>query len=383
VRRTGLGLLAVSWVVVFVPAAPAPVLALVLAVVAALLVDPRALAATLRAGLLLALLFAAAVTAGVVAWSAGPGRGLAVGSRFLLRLLVLATGTTILARAVDAEALLALAARARLERLGLVLGLALNVLPHLALAVGEVWTALRIRHRGRGLLLAVPRLAEVLLAHTARLAEEATAAASLRGHTALAESSGPLTAPVRTVVVTGARGSGKTTAVVEAGRRLLELGVGVAGFAQPGTWEEGERTGFELVDLATGERAELARRTTPSQGEHGTGYRFERSGFALGERALARARPGGVLVVDELGPVELRGRGHMSAVRQALATPGLAVAVVVVRRSLVPTLLAALALEDVTVLDVELHDDPAGAIVAAVPARTSHHAVPRGGRDSG
>lgn len=366
VRRVGLALLATSWVAVFLPGEAAPALAFALAVLAALLADPRALAATLRIGLLLALLFAAAVTAAVVAWAVGPSRGLTVGVQLLLRLLVLAIGATVLARAVDAEALLSLARRLRLERLGLVLGLALNVLPHLAVALRDVWTALRVRHRRRGMLRALPRLVEVVLAHTARLAEEAAAAASLRGHTALVESHRPLPAAVRVVVVTGARGSGKTTAVVEAAGALRERRPGVAGFAQPCTWEGGERTGFELVDLSTGERAALARRSDSDHGEHGTGYRFERAGFTLAEHALARARAGFVLMVDELGPVELRGRGHMSAVRRALATPGLAVAVIAVRRSLVPTLLAALALEDATVLDVEQHDDPAQAIVDAV-----------------
>jgi len=366
VKRAGLALLAASWVAVFLPGPTSAALAFALAVTAALLVEPRVLVATLRFGLLLAVLFAAAVTTAVVAWAVGPSRGLTVGGQMLLRLLVLSISATLLGRTTDAEALLALARRLRLERLGLVLGLALNVLPHVAVTLREVWTALCVRHRRWDLVRALPRLAEVVLAHTARLAENATAAASLRGHTALVEIQTTLPAPLRVVVVTGARGSGKTTAVIEAGKALEGRGRCLAGFAQPGIWENGERAGFELVDLATGERADLARRSDPDRGDHGTGYRFERAGFALGETALGRAREGAILMVDELGPVELRGRGHMAAVRRALSTPGLDVAVVVVRRSLVPTLLAALTLPDVTVVDVEEVDDPARAIVAAV-----------------
>ena len=380
-RRVGLTLLATSWFAVFLPGSVAPAVALMLALMAALLLDRQALVAALRVGLLLALLFAAAVTAGVVAWAVGPSRGLTAGVQLLLRLLVLAIGATVVARAVDAEALLSLTRRLRLERLGLVLGLALNVLPHLVVVLRDVWTALRVRHRRRGMARALPRLLEVVLAHTARLAEEATAAASLRGHAALVESQRALPVPVRVVVVTGARGSGKTTAILEATRTLRLRGAAVAGFAQPGTWANGERTGFDLVDVSSDERAVLARRADPAHGEHGTGYRFERAGFTLGEHALARARPGCVLVVDELGPVELRGRGHMSAVRRALTTPGLQVAVIVVRRSLVPTLLAALSLPDVTVVDVERHDDQPEAIVAAVLG--SPRRLPGSGSGSG
>jgi nucleoside-triphosphatase THEP1 len=60
-----------------------------------------------------------------------------------------------------------------------------------------------------------------------------------------------------------------------------------------------------------------------------------------------------VVIVDELGPVEMRGRGHMPAVRTALATPALLGAVLVVRRTLVPSLLAALDASDAVVIDVE------------------------------
>jgi nucleoside-triphosphatase len=366
VRRLGYLLLAAAAVAVFPRSPLAPAAALLFALTAALLLDPPALRALLRAGLLLALLFAAAVTAGVATLTIGPARGLQVGSGLLLRLLVLSTIAAVVARAVDAEALLALARRLGLERLGLVLGLALNVLPHLTAALHDVWIALRLRHRGWRAVRAVPRLAELLLAHAARIAEEAAAAAALRGHSALVRPSLAVRAAVRTVVVTGGRGSGKTTAVLAAAESLRRSGQPVAGFVQPGAWAAGERAGFELLDVASGERAVLARRVGPEQGEHGTPFRFEPAGFACGQRALARAGAGAVLLVDELGPVELRGRGHMPAVRRALTTPGLEGALLTVRRSLVPSLLATLELEDVAVVEVGEQVDPAAAILAAL-----------------
>ena len=63
------------------------------------------------------------------------------------------------------------------------------------------------------------------------------------------------------------------------------------------------------------------------------------------------------MIVDELGPVELRGQGHMRAVRRALAMPDLRAAVVVVRRHLVPALLAELEASDAVVVDVETAGD--------------------------
>jgi len=65
------------------------------------------------------------------------------------------------------------------------------------------------------------------------------------------------------------------------------------------------------------------------------------------------------LVVDELGPVELRGQGHMPALRQALALRPPRVLILVVRRHLVPALLAALSATDAYVVDVESEGDDA------------------------
>jgi nucleoside-triphosphatase THEP1 len=248
------------------------------------------------------------------------------------------------------------ARRAHLERVGLILGLALNGLTHLAEATRDAWAALRARRSSRwDGLRALPRLAEVLLAHTARIAEEAAAAAALRGHTALSRHDSPITVPVRVVVATGATGSGKTTAVeavVEAIKRTREP---VAGFLQPGTWKDGVKVGFRVRDVRSGEEAPLATEVGVGQGDAGTRFRFDDAGFALARRALQRVSPGDLLVIDELGPVELRGQGHMESVRRALSVEGLAGVVVSVRRNLVPPLLAALETEDAEVVDLAHH----------------------------
>jgi len=328
--------------------------AALVAIAAAWILYPPAVHTGLRVGVVLAIAFAAAITAAVVAWSQGPQRGLEIGGMVLLRLLVLTVIAAILVRKIDAEALLRQAQRLGLERFGLVLGLALNSLPRITGAAGEVWSAYRMRSRSaRDRLRRLPGLGEVLLAHTARIAEEASAAASLRGHAALTRPGTILRAPLRTVVVTGPPDTGKTAAVIAVTERLRAEGVPVAGIVQLGQVEEGVKIGFRLRDIATGEEAQLASRDTSGRGEFGTRFRFSEEGFRLGRTALSRARAGGVLVIDELGPVELRGAGHMPAVRRAIATPDLVGAAVVVRRPLVPSLLAALEASDAVVIDVE------------------------------
>jgi nucleoside-triphosphatase THEP1 len=166
-----------------------------------------------------------------------------------------------------------------------------------------------------------------------------------------------LASTVRVVVVTGTSDGGKTGTVIDVVEKLRAGGMGVAGFVQPGVYVEGQKTGFRLCDLSTGEEATLATLGPRAAGEFGTRFSFSEKGFRLGREALARARPGAVLIIDELGPVELRGAGHMPAVRRALAVAGLAGAVIVVRRALVPSLLAALDATDAVVIDIEIEGD--------------------------
>ncbi|MEJ2580880.1 MAG: nucleoside-triphosphatase [Acidobacteriota bacterium] len=370
-KRVAALLLAVSTVIVLFGEPVHAVWAALVAVAAVWVLDSAALRTGLRVGAVLAIVFAGAVTAAVVAWAEGPQRGMVLGGMVLLRLLIMTIAATVLVRRVNAEKILRLTERMGLERLGLVLGLALNSLPRLAEASGDVWTAARVRSDGpMQFLRRVPNLGEVLLSHTARIAEEASAAASLRGHSALTRPGGRIPGAVRTVVVTGPPGRGKTEAVAAAASRLQREGVPVFGFIQPGIFEDGEKVGFRLRDVATGDEAVLAILGERREGDFGTRFRFTDEGFRLGSRALSRVVPGSVVIIDELGPVELRGQGHMPAVRRALASPDLRGAIIVVRRTLVPSLLEELDASDAVVIDVELvGDDVVESIVTRLVTR--------------
>jgi nucleoside-triphosphatase THEP1 len=330
--------------------------------------DRNALRRVLRVGLVVAALFAAAVATAAVAWASGLDRGLDVGAVVLLRLVVLGVAAALVARSADAESILSVASRLGMQRLGLVFGLALNALPHLSETASTVWSAHRVRSGGRwASLRRLPALAEVLMAHTGRVADQSAAAAALRGHTALGRPPAPLTTAARTVIVTGPTSSGKSPLMASVADELMGRGIEVAGFVQPAVVEAGRKIGFGIRDLATGDSVELARRVATGAGDFGTSFSFSDSGFELGERALRRATSGSILMIDELGPLELRGGGHWPAAARAVAIPGIAGLVVVVRRSLVPALVEALDAGDVVVVDLEAHDgDPVAAVVSAL-----------------
>lgn len=342
--------------------------AAVLAFTVAWFADRGAFKRVLRASLVVGAIFAAAAAAAAVTWASGLERGLVIGGTVLLRLVVLGTAAAVVSRSVDAEKIMRITERLGMERVGLAFGLALNTLPHLVATASTVWSAHRVRSGGRWVALRrMPSLAEVLLAHTGRVADQAAAAAALRGHASLGRTRVFAVVQLPTVVVTGPSGSGKTPVVESVVSHLTGRGMTVAGFVQPAIVEDNEKRGFLIRDVATSETVELARRVSPGEGRHGTSFSFSDEGFELGGRALERVAPGSVLVIDELGPVELRGGGHWPAVERVLRTADLSGMVVVVRRTLVPALVEALDAPDVVVVDLEDGvDDPVTKVVDAL-----------------
>jgi nucleoside-triphosphatase THEP1 len=322
--------------------------AALIAIVAAWILDPPSLRAGLRFGAVLAIVFAASITAAVV-------------------LLVLTVAAAVLVRSVNAEILLRVTRILGMERLGLVLGLSLNSLPRLAEAAADVWTASKVRSDGAvGRLRRLPGVGEVLLSHTARIAEEAAAAASLRGHSALTRPGNGLQTTVRVVVVTGPGSGGKTETAIALVEELRASDIPIFGFVQPGEFVDGRKSGFRLRDVSTGEEVVLAAQGERSEGDFGTRFQFSEEGFRLGREALSHSASESVAIIDELGPIELRGQGHMQAVRRALVTPDLLGAVIVVRRHLVPALLAELDASDAVVIDVETEGE--GSVDAVLSA---------------
>ncbi len=143
-------------------------------------------------------------------------------------------------------------------------------------------------------------------------------------------------------ILTGDIRSGKTT-WLEAGVRELEAaGVPVRGVLAPGVWRDGKKVGIENVLLPSHERVLLA--TSAEEGcSTGLGWDFDANALArvnahLTELAATSGdmRPG-LLVIDEIGPLELRrGEGLTAALEllDAGPTPAWPHALVVVRATL-------------------------------------------------
>jgi nucleoside-triphosphatase THEP1 len=255
---------------------------------------PRALARIRRPSLWIemaaVMLLAGLVFGGVRHGLAGLLEGVGAGAAMVLRATLVLFGFTAISVELRNPAILSRVERHRLVGLSDALGVAFGALPAFTSALtGE-----------RGLW----RRPSFLVGNMLQIANRLVLAGGDR-HTAR-----PL------AIVTGATGSGKTTLTTAVVERLRARGARVAGILAPGHLADGRRTGFDIVNLATGEREPLAREEAHVAGPHPRWSRFAFSpeGLALGHKALgADARGADVVVVDEVGPFELSGGGWSDA----------------------------------------------------------------------
>jgi len=109
----------------------------------------------------------------------------------------------------------------------------------------------------------------------------------------------------------GAVQGGKTSFLSSITELFQKEGIAVGGFLSPGSITEGKRSGFELRQIGTGIQVSMA---GLKEKEHWFKYRrfwFNPMAFAQGEMWMEESlkRKDEVLIIDEVGPMELEGRG--------------------------------------------------------------------------
>lgn len=123
------------------------------------------------------------------------------------------------------------------------------------------------------------------------------------------------------VFLTGRPGIGKTTVVLETIRLLKGSGIRIGGMVSFEVRESGVRVGFRVRDLSTGLEGWLAHVSLASGPRIGR-YRVDIYGFeSIGVKAIVDAIDDDsimVVVVDEVGPMELLSRMFRDAIRRLL-----------------------------------------------------------------
>jgi nucleoside-triphosphatase len=122
---------------------------------------------------------------------------------------------------------------------------------------------------------------------------------------------------VSRIAVTGSPGVGKSTMVAKA---AAATGMRVGGVLARDKRYKDRRIGFELLDLASGAVGMLADETGtgPQLGK----YRVHPEDLdGIGAKAVEDALKCELIVVDEVGPMELTSHRFISAVEMAIASP--------------------------------------------------------------
>lgn len=133
----------------------------------------------------------------------------------------------------------------------------------------------------------------------------------------------------RVLLLTGAPGIGKTTVLIKTVDALRAKGISVGGMISREVREGNVRVGFEILDLTNGKHGWLAHVNQKSGPQVGK-YRVNLGDLEnIGTQAILDAiEKCDVVAIDEIGPMELYSQKFKQAVKQALESQKLVLAVV-------------------------------------------------------
>jgi nucleoside-triphosphatase len=122
------------------------------------------------------------------------------------------------------------------------------------------------------------------------------------------------------VFLTGIPGVGKSTVVRKVAERIQQDGVKVGGMTSGDLRSGSSRIGFEIRNLMTGEVGVLAHVSQPAGPRIGKYHVKSEDLDKIGAEAILCAiKDADLIVIDEVGPMELTSRRFKDAVQAALA----------------------------------------------------------------
>lgn len=157
------------------------------------------------------------------------------------------------------------------------------------------------------------------------------------------------------LVLSGPVHGGKTTLLERSLPLWAGRGLSCSGFISSSVADGGCGTGYDLVEIGTGRRWPYLRRQGDAGAERVGPFAFVPETLERARSIIRSARPSGLLVIDEVGPLELRGGGLWTSLSEALATRGRTL-LLVIREGLVEDFAARLAPAVPRVFDVREPD---------------------------
>jgi nucleoside-triphosphatase THEP1 len=138
-------------------------------------------------------------------------------------------------------------------------------------------------------------------------------------------------------IITGTREAGKTRFCQKVIEEARTRGLTVGGILSPAVFENGVKTGINAQNLASGEMQRLATVREEVRDAITPRWSFDEKSLAWGSVVLKNSAPCDLLVVDELGPLELQhSRGWIEGI-EVLNGGEYRAALVVIRQELLET----------------------------------------------
>ncbi len=153
-------------------------------------------------------------------------------------------------------------------------------------------------------------------------------------------------------IITGEPRQGKTSFVLKLAEKLNQLGYTTGGFVAPGEFRDNRRFLFNITDLKTGQTKPLCKRG--ADGSETTGpFTFFDEGQQFGKHLLEpeNLRDCNFIVIDEIGPLELQGKGWADSVFRLLDKE-VAHQIWVVRKSVVEDVIKKFNVDFATIFDI-------------------------------
>jgi len=126
----------------------------------------------------------------------------------------------------------------------------------------------------------------------------------------------------RIFILTGDVNSGKSTTLARWAEEYCLEGHAVGGVIAPANWRKGRKISYDIIDLKSGERHFFASSEPIENAMRFGRFWFSNVGIAIAESAIMRLDEHvDIGMIDEIGHLELKGKGLARGLHAALGHP--------------------------------------------------------------
>ena len=144
----------------------------------------------------------------------------------------------------------------------------------------------------------------------------------------------------------------KTTLLKNVVRELRGQKYRLEGFLSEAVRRKKETVGYDLFDLKEEKSIPFIRKTGEKDWQKIGSYFFIPQSLEEAEKIILRGKEADILVVDEVGPLELSGKGFWPALKRVVFQP-LNSYLLVIRKNIIEDFLAMLGKSEVKIFDIE------------------------------